>query len=163
MSKNNAQYYEAQQCSIQWRAFLAAFSTEFASKASAKDLRLFMHAMGRSMARDLSVTDGSSLQNLEASMNDIWLQLDWGWVELFEETDCLLVAHHVSPLKMAFGAAALEWSPALLEGIYAQWFEALGMDPSLRLTQRGVVLEDGQLMVYELKKQSDETSYFTRR
>jgi hypothetical protein len=33
----------------------------------------------------------------------------------------------------------------------------------MRLQQRGGVQEDGQLFIYELKKQTEEPSYFTRR
>ena len=115
------------------------------------------------MASEFSIGDGSSLLALEAGMNHVWTLLNWGWAEVIEETDSLVIAHHASPLKVAFGADALEWSPALLEGIYSQWFDGLGMDKALRLTQRGAVLEDGQLFVYELKKQLEEPSYFTRR
>ena len=163
MSTANAKYYENQQCSIQWRAFLKAFSAEFASKGDVKDLRAFMHQLGRTMASEFSIGDGSSLLALEAGMNHVWAVLNWGWAEVIEETDSLVIAHHSSPLKVAFGADALEWSPALLEGIYSQWFDGLGMDKALRLTQRGAVLENGQLFVYELKKQLEEPSYFTRR
>ncbi|MEB0137554.1 MULTISPECIES: cellulose biosynthesis protein BcsD [unclassified Undibacterium] len=160
---NNLGYYEIQQCSQQWRIFLHAFASQFSSKAEPAELRAFMHDLGRTMAQSLPVTDGSSLPALAAAMNVMWAQLNWGWVELIEEADSLQVAHHASPLKAAFGEAALEWSPALIEGIYAQWFEGLGMDPSLHLVQRGAVLEDGQLFVYELKKQHETPAYFTRR
>ncbi|MFZ6678241.1 cellulose biosynthesis protein BcsD [Undibacterium sp. Tian12W] len=163
MSTNSIRYYEEQQCSVQWRSFLGAFSAEFASKGEPGDLRAFMHQLGRTMAAGFHVDDGSSLQALEACMNKVWSEMNWGWVELVEEADALVVAHHASPLKVAFGEQALEWSPALLEGVYAQWFDGLGMDKSLRLTQRAGVFEDGQLFVFDLKKQSEEPSYFTRR
>ncbi|MFZ6723758.1 cellulose biosynthesis protein BcsD [Undibacterium sp. Ji49W] len=163
MSTNNVRYYEEHQCSNQWRAFLAAFAAEFASKGEPKDLRVFMHQLGRTMASGFNVADGSSLQALEACMNRVWSEMNWGWVQLVEEADALVVAHHASPLKVAFGEEALNWSPALLEGMYAQWFETLGMDKSLRLSQRDGVFEDGQLFVFDLKKQLEEQTYFTRR
>ncbi|MFZ6849488.1 cellulose biosynthesis protein BcsD [Undibacterium sp. RuRC25W] len=163
MSTTNVQYYESQQCSTQWKAFLRAFSTEFASKGDISDLRAFMHQMGRTMAQEFSIGDGSSLSALEDSINQIWFQLNWGWAEIAEEADSLVIVHHVSPLKVAFGEDALTWSPALLEGIYAQWFDSLGMDKTLRLSQRKAALEEGQLFVFELKKQIEEPSYFTRR
>ncbi|MFZ6744048.1 cellulose biosynthesis protein BcsD [Undibacterium sp. JH2W] len=163
MSTNTIRYYEEHQCSIQWRSFLGAFSTEFASKGDVKDLRAFMHQLGRTMAAGFNVTDGSSLQALEACMNRVWSDMNWGWVELVEEADSLVVAHHAAPLKVAFGDKALDWTPALLEGIYAQWFEGLGMDKTLRLIQREGVFDEGQLFVFDLKKQSEEPSYFTRR
>ena len=162
-SINTIRYYEEQQCSNQWRAFLSAFSSEFASKGETKDLRAFMHQLGRTMARGFDVSDGSSLQALETCMNNVWSQMNWGWVELLEEADALVVAHHAAPIKVAFGEQALGWTPALLEGMYAQWFEGLGMDKSLRLSQRDGAYEEGQLFVFDLKKQQEEPSYFTRR
>ncbi len=163
MPTNTILYYEEQQCSMQWKYFLRAFSAEFASKGDVKDLRAFMYQLGRTMAAGFDVSDGSSLQALEACMNQVWASMNWGWVELVEEADALVVAHHAAPLKVAFGADAMDWTPALLEGIYAQWFEALGMDKSLRLMQRDGAYEEGQLFVFDLKKQSEEPSYFTRR
>jgi hypothetical protein len=163
MLKKNLQYYESQQCSNQWRTFLAAFSAEFASKGEVSDLRAFMYQMGRTMAAAFPALNGSSLQVLEDGINSHWSQIDWGWVELIEQAESLVVEHHASPLKVAFGEDALVWSSALLEGVYAQLFDNLGMDKSLCLTQRGDALEDGQLFVFELKKQLNEPTYFTRR
>lgn len=163
MSLNNMSYYAEQQCSPQWRAFLTAFATEFSSKGDTRELRAFMYQLGHTMGAGFKLVADGSLQELEACMNGIWAQLNWGWTELLEEKDSLLVAHHASPLKVAFGTNALSWAPALLEGVYAQWFESLGMDKSLRLTQNGDAQEDGQLFVFQLKKQADEPAYFNRR
>jgi len=163
MLNKNVQYYESQQCANQWKAFLVAFSAEFASKGDVPDLRAFMYQMGRTMAAAFPALDGTSLQALEDGINSYWSQINWGWVELVEQAESLIVEHHASPVKVAFGTDALTWSPALLEGVYAQLFDNLGMDKSLCLTQRGDAQEDGQLFVYELKKQLDEPTYFTRR
>ena len=69
---------------------------------------------------------------------------------------------HPGPLRTAFGEDASAWSPALLEGIYAQWFEALGMDSTLRLSQRGDENADC-VLVFELKKVVDEFAFSGRR
>lgn len=160
---NNINYYEQQQCSKQWRAFLNAFSVEFAAQGDVHDLRAFMYKLGLTMAASFKVEGGDTLLTLEASINKVWADLDWGWVHLSDESDCLLIEHNASPLKVAFGEQALDWSPALLEGIYTAWFESMGIDKSLRLSQRGTVLENGHLIVFQLKKQVEETTFFTRR
>jgi hypothetical protein len=162
-SINNINYYAEQQCSIQWRAFLTAFAKEFSERGEASDLRNLMHRLGRSMAASFSVAEGGTLSGLEESMNRVWFDLNWGWVRLSEQTDCLLLEHNAAPLKVAFGEDALTWTPALLEGIYAQWFETLGVDKSLKLTQRGAALEGGQLLEFQLKKHVEESSFLGRR
>lgn len=163
MSKNDLQYYESQQCSLQWRAFLNAFSAEFSTKGDLKDLRLFMHQLGRNMAQNLGFKGGDSLQLLEDNMNAIWGRMHWGWVEVNEEAEALVLLHHASPLKAAFGEQSLSWTPALLEGIYASWFEGMGMDPSLRLQQKAGDSGIAQVLVFELKRQVEESPFFGRR
>ncbi|MDY7538501.1 cellulose biosynthesis protein BcsD [Undibacterium sp. RTI2.1] len=165
MSKpvSNINYYEQQQCSVQWRAFLNAFSVEFSAQGDVNDLRTFMYKLGLTMAASFKVDGGETLLTLESGINKVWADLDWGWVQLRDESDCLLIEHNASPLKVAFGEQALDWSPALLEGVYSYWFESMGIDKSLRLSQRGAVLDDGLLIVFQLKKQVEEQAYFTRR
>ncbi len=162
-TKKVLSYYQEQQCARQWQAFLQAFSSEFAAKADPAELRGFMYELGWRMAQQFEVKDGSSLQALQACMNQVWSELNWGWVEIQEEADALVLSHYSAPLSAAFGATALTWTPALLEGVYAQWFDALGMDKSLRLMQKAQADEDGLQLVYELKKFFDEAAHTNKR
>lgn len=156
-------YYQDQQCGKQWQAFLLAFASEFAGKADAAELRGFMYELGWRMAQQFEVSDGSSLQALQDCMNQVWRELNWGWVEIQEEAEALTLYHYAAPLKQGFGAEALSWSPALLEGVYAQWFDALGMDKSLRLMQKAASDDEGMQLIFELKKHYDEVSHATHR
>lgn len=162
-TKKVLSYYQDQQCAKQWQAFLLAFSSEFAAKADPAELRGFMYELGWRMAQQFEVKDGSSLQALQDCMNQVWASLNWGWVEIQEEADALVLSHYAAPLSAAFGAHALAWSPALLEGVYAQWFEALGMDKSLRLAQKKAADDDGLLLVYELKKFLEDAAHAANR
>lgn len=162
MSQQRNRYIETQQISRQWQFFLQAFAQEFSQKGDVRELRLLMHRLGRRMATMVKVADGSSLQALEDAMNQVWSEMNWGCVELSEQADALLVLHQFAPLRMAFGEDASTWTPALLEGIYAQWFEALGMDSSLRLSQRSDENAD-RVLVFELKKVVDEFAFSGRR
>lgn len=129
-------YYARQHCSMQWFAFLGAFAEEFGPQIPAAELRVLMARLGRSMAKRISAPSGNTVEELEDSINGIWFNMDWGWVKLTEKDDGLFVEHHASPTMDAFGEDALAWSPALLEGIYADWFAAIdGKDSPLCLTQ----------------------------
>ena len=131
-------YYARQQCSIQWSAFLAAFSEEFGQQIPVAELRVLMARLGVSMAKNLPVPGGNTIAELEDSINSIWFNMDWGWIKLTEKDDGLFVEHQACPVLFAFGDDALAWSPAILEGIYAHWFTAIGgKDTPLQLTQVG--------------------------
>lgn len=130
-------YHAAQQCSRQWNAFLQALAAEFQGKIEEGELRSLMRRIGDAMAKTLVLTPGDSLQELESSINSVWYGMDWGWVRLKEMQNYLCIEHHASPLRKAFGEAAFSWTPAVLEGIYAHWFSALGADSSLQLKQFG--------------------------
>lgn len=128
-------YFTRQQCSAQWRVFLGALSTELGSQIPASELRILMARLGKSMAQDLPLPAGDTVDELEKSINSIWFDLNWGWVKLVERDNGLFVEHRAAPLEQAFGEEALVWSPAILEGVYAHWFAMIGTNPALQLTQ----------------------------
>lgn len=157
MSQQSRQYIETQQNSREWQLFLHAFAQEFSEKGDVRDLRALMHQLGRRMALLAPVEDGSSLQALENAVNRVWSEMNWGWAELQEQADALLIMHYVAPLRHAFGEAAIGWTPALLEGMYAQWLEKLGMDKSLQLVQRSPE-DHGRMLTFELRKAPERFS-----
>lgn len=133
--EENLAYFTRQQCSTQWQVFLSAFAGEFGQQIPVAELRVLMARLGTSMAQKLSAPTGNTVAELEASINDIWFDMDWGWVRLVEKEDGLFIEHHLAPLLGAFGAEALAWSPAILEGIYAHWFAVMSAGSALQLTQ----------------------------
>jgi hypothetical protein len=129
------QYFSEKQCSPQWRAFLRAFATEFSLQGEAANLRLLMFRMGNKMAANYPLPHAASLPALQESMNRIWFDMDWGWVDLKEEHGYLSIQHHCSPLKQAFGESTIGWSAAILEGMYSCWFRSIIEDQGLRVQQ----------------------------
>ncbi len=144
----NLDYFARQQCSIQWGAFLAAFAGEFGEQIPVGELRVLMARLGKSMAENMPMPAGNTIAELAESINDVWFEMNWGRVDLVEKEDGLFVEHHLAPLQGAFGDEALAWSPAILEGIYAHWFSAMGASSALQLTQVEPVLPDSLLIVF---------------
>lgn len=141
-------YFARQQCSTQWGAFLTAFASEFGQQIPVAELRVLMARLGSSMAQTIPAPVGNTIVELEESMNDIWFDMDWGWVSLTEKDTGLFVEHHAAPLQGAFGEDALAWSPAILEGIYSHWFSAMGAGSALQLTQVEPARPDTMLIVF---------------
>lgn len=133
--EENLDYFARQHCSIQWSAFLAAFASELGAQIPANELRVLMARLGNFMAQNLGTPSGNTIAELEASINSIWFDINWGWVRLVEKNDGLFIEHHAAPLQSAFGEDALAWSPAILEGVYAHWFSVISAGSALRLTQ----------------------------
>jgi hypothetical protein len=148
----NLSYFAKQQCSVQWQAFLTAFSAELGQQIPANELRVLMSRLGHFMAQNLPIPSGNTVAELEASINSIWFDMNWGWIELVEKKDELHIEHHAAPLQAAFGADALAWSPAILEGIYAQWLSALSGSSALKLTQVGTAVPDSMILVFRYGK-----------
>jgi len=141
-------YIARRQISAQWQPFLTAFSIEFGQQIPIAELRVLMARLGKSMAEKLPMPAGNTIAALEESINAIWLEMDWGWVQLSEKNDGLFVEHHVAPLRTAFGEDALSWSPAILEGVYEHWFSVIGAGSQLQLTQVKTNGADNQLLVF---------------
>jgi hypothetical protein len=133
--KENLAYFARQQCSSQWQIFLSAFANEFGQQIPVAELRVLMVRLGTSMAQSIPAPNGNTIAELEESINSIWFDMNWGWVNLVEKDDGLFIGHHLAPLQCAFGDAALSWSPAILEGIYAHWFSVISSGAALQLSQ----------------------------
>jgi len=130
-------YLATHMCDRQWRPFLQALADELGQQMEATERRQLMHALGRRIAADSPLSEAQDLDTLSASMNEFWDRLEWGYVEIHEEDAYVALLHHCAPLRGGFGDAAMTWTPALLEGIYAQWFADFGAGDDLLLRQIG--------------------------
>ncbi|MGF6771538.1 hypothetical protein P3T18_004025 [Paraburkholderia sp. GAS199] len=118
-------YLLERQISPQWRGMLTALATEFEAQIGRTELRQLMYRVGCRFAAAHQLPACGSTAELAHALNLIWHEMDWGFVELADEADSLRIVHYCAPLK-AFGDAALDWTPALLEGVYQTWLSALG-------------------------------------
>lgn len=144
-------YFVARQCPAQWQGFLHATAGELASRFGPEDLRAVMQGIGMRFAAEIELPDSNTVAEMETAMSAVWQRLDWGYVELDEQSGSLQLIHHCAPLLAAFGETALAWTPAFLEGAYQQWFMQLGASDVLRVRQvepatgaQGVVLRFGK-------------------
>ena len=144
----NLEYFAKQRCSVQWQVFLNAFANEFGQQIPVAELRVLMARLGASMAQGIPAPVGTTIAELEESINSIWFNMDWGWVSLVERDDGLYIEHHLAPLEGAFGEEALSWSPAILEGVYAHWLSILGAGSELRIAQVQPAKLDKLLIVF---------------
>jgi hypothetical protein len=136
--------------SRQWDLFLHTFASEFSREAAPDELRGLMRRLGASMAGSLPFDAGDSIPGFEAAANRHWSAMQWGWCQLSELADGLLIEHYAAPLAAAFGESSLAWSSALLEGVYAEWLKSLGSPASLSLAPYGEADATGRVLRFRL-------------
>nr|WP_175802240.1 cellulose biosynthesis protein BcsD [Burkholderia anthina] len=113
------------QVSPQWRGFLQALAGEFADQLDHDELRLLMARVGGRFAAAHPLPPCESTRDLALAMNRQWRDAQWGYVELSDEREFLLITHYAAPLR-ALGDNSLVWSSAFLQGAYQCWFESVG-------------------------------------
>jgi hypothetical protein len=128
-------YLLDRQISSQWRGVLVALAEEFDTQIGRDELRQLMQRVGRRFAAAHPLPPCATTPELGAALNAIWNDVDWGFVEVGDEPDYLRIVHCCPPV-LAFGANALPWSPAFLEGAYQEWLSALGAQ-GLSVVQAG--------------------------
>ena len=128
-----ANYFRAQQISLQWLPMLRAMATELAEHTEASDLRRLFFKIGQRLAAETGdlFQSAKSLTELEEYLNDFWMRINWGWVEFTENESYIDISHHASPLAEAFGDGALAWSVGLMEGFYQSVFHVLGASETI--------------------------------
>ncbi|AGX87672.1 cellulose biosynthesis protein BcsD [Candidatus Symbiobacter mobilis] len=128
-------YFRSQQVSLQWLPVLRALAIELAASADAEGLRQLFFKVGERFANDAGdrFEQAQTLAELEEAVNEFWLQLHWGWVQLSEARGTIDIEHQAAPLAEAFGEEHLGWSVGLLEGFYQALFASLGAGASMRV------------------------------
>ncbi|HEX4872566.1 MAG TPA: cellulose biosynthesis protein BcsD [Nevskiaceae bacterium] len=137
IEQNSLRYYQRQAVDPQWQSFLLALAEELQGQMSAAENRAFFYVIGGRIARSRPLPSGQSLQDLEQAANQRLAELSWGWMQVRDLETSLEFVHACAPLRDAFGERALDWTPALLEGLYAEWVKQLGAGSALQLHQVG--------------------------
>ncbi|MCA0325004.1 MAG: hypothetical protein LCH89_05300 [Proteobacteria bacterium] len=145
------EYFRIQQSSLQWGPVLAAMGAELSAQSDAETLRQLFARVGRRMADDVmdSEKDIRTLRELVELLNDLWMRVNWGWLDIKEDGGRLEVSHFCAPLTDAFGVESLGWSVGLLEGFYERVFKRLGADESAALRAQQPI-GDGAVLRFQL-------------
>lgn len=126
-------YLRVQQASLQWTPVLRALAGELTSYSDAEQLRQLFFQVGQRFAGDwVDRFDGvKTLSEFESVLNDLWSQINWGWVQLSEQQRGIEIRHQCAPLAEALGDESLPWAVGLLEGFYQCLFKILGADEDM--------------------------------
>lgn len=109
--------------SAQWRNFLRALVETLDSQLDAASRDSLLRAVGARLAAHSPLPACSSLGELEARMNDVLAQIDWGFVEIaFDPNERSLVVTHAAPPTIATQTdPSGGWIAAVLEGLFGAW------------------------------------------
>lgn len=139
VEQGSLDYFLGRPVEPRWAGFLTVLAEELAAQMPATELRSFFGVLGRRWAQKYPLPASGDLKQLEASINSAFSACEWGWVYVRDLGNCIEFLHSCAPLRTAFGANALEWTPGFLEGLYEQWLQDHGAGKGLVLKQAGRV------------------------
>ncbi len=130
-------YFMSRPVEVRWAGLLSALAEELSAQMPAAEIRAFFAVLGRRWARTMPLPAGGGLKEMEQSMNASLSACGWGWVRVRDLGNAVEFQHSCAPLRTAFGAAAMEWAPGLIEGLYEEWLREQGAGRGLTLKQVG--------------------------
>jgi hypothetical protein len=124
----NVAVWSSRGSSHQWPSLVVALAAELSEGGRPEAARRFLRQVGRRMAFSTPLPKAETLQDMEDAINWAWAAHDWGWVRLFAHEEDVRIIHGGWPeLSGTPGAEAwADTAAAILEGVYAAWFEAQG-------------------------------------
>lgn len=122
-------YLVNQRREAQWGILGETLIEEVIARMGPDEARnLWVHA-GMRAGQSLSLPQCDSLSQMEAAANHHWASVGWGVVTFTEQGDCLEIHHRFIPE----GAPSHVDLAAFFEGLYQQWFIALGAGSQLHV------------------------------
>jgi hypothetical protein len=112
----------------QWSPLVIALAQEVATGGMPGAAHAFLRQLGRRMARSTPLPHVETLEAMQDAINAVWAEIDWGWVRLLVREDGIRIIHGAWP-ELSAPDDGETWpgvAAAILEGIYAAWFEAQG-------------------------------------
>jgi hypothetical protein len=146
-SPKKIDYRIQRQSARQWRSLLAATAQGLFTQSEIKNPRALMHGIGVQFGTQTALLPCETLSDLQSAMCSVWQDMDWGRVELEENSGTLRITHHSSTngnlRDDAFGNETPLWVTSFLEGTYQKWLAAMGANDSLRVRQMSETDEFG--------------------
>ena len=131
-------YLAARQFSPQWRAVLLAMADELFENFSAQEAWGFYRQIGLRVSRDVALPPVKTLDELEASLNVVLAEMDWGFVSLSLADSAIAIQHRAYP-GLHLDDPNGHWRrafTAILEGVYTIWLQSQGGRPEMTATHR---------------------------
>ena len=117
--------YRELACARQWRGFLRAMAAEFDQALPEEESARLMARIGQRFADAHALPPVATVEALQAAVNAVWADCEWGWAAFEERPDQLRIVHAASPLAAALGGG--RWHHGFLEGAYRHWLRGAGM------------------------------------
>lgn len=121
-------YLSRQRVSRQWSAYLAAFAAECMAAPDNGAVLAFVRSVGARLARQHPVGKVDTLEALEAQINAVLADMDWGWTRLSASGDHVVITHGACP-NVLKDDDQQAWPPLMAEvlaGAYAAWMASQG-------------------------------------
>ena len=124
------EYYRRLRFSKQWERFLSALATEITTAYGPELCTSLLRAIGRRLATSTPIPACNTLSDMEAAINALFAEIDWGWLSITEAGRTLRIVHYEPPPFGDVEVAKRILGPTL-EGMLTTWLQSQGADPAL--------------------------------
>ena len=93
--------YRERACARQWRGFLRAMAAEFDQALPEEESARLMARIGQRFADAHALPPVATVEALQAAVNAVWTDCEWGWAAFEERPD---YAHLARDLNMPIGS-----------------------------------------------------------
>lgn len=139
-------------------AVLRAFARELSERMPVEQLRSLAYLAGKRFAGDHGVGSAKTVSDFESFANQLFLELDWGWISVSEAAEGVDLRHGCAPLQRWFGDTGRSWGGGFFEGVYAEWMRQLGAGPHLDVKEMLPVGSSGDETGHESGRDSRHDS-----
>lgn len=137
VEQGSLEYFLSRPVDARWAGLLQALAEELAGQMPQPEIKAFFAVLGRRWAQKMPLPKSADLKDFEREANAVFAACEWGWLRIRDLGNCIEFQHSCAPLRAAFGAEAMGWTPGLLEGLYEEWLRDLGAGKGLVLRQVG--------------------------
>jgi len=120
-------YFQQQQTPAGWFDLLTIMIDNMVRNVGQTDSQPFLRQMGEALAERFPLPDSETVGELEANINALLRQFNWGFIDLEASESGLLLRQQGLPLGRDDDRQG--WCHAfcaILEGLYARWLQAQG-------------------------------------
>lgn len=128
------QYFAAQPVGVP-TPLCVALAAELAEDFEADGLLAFARRCGMRWAEEVvsTLAPVDNMVDFIAALNAYWATLHWGWIEVEEHREHLLLRHALLPLARVYGKDQIAWCVGFLEGFYEKAFLWAGAEGSVQV------------------------------
>lgn len=146
LAETISRYHADQRRQGGWLELVALLGDELCASVGEEDAEAFFRHVGSCLADRQPLPSQGTLGELEAALNRLLAEHDWGFCRLSAKSDAILIQHYELPSPRSPAPSWTRLSTALLAGLFETWIN--GQGGSARVTALAEIEAGGRAFNY---------------